>query len=307
MRSGAGFLRGALRRRGRSGRTTALLAVAYPVIAVLGLGPRLTWLYPALCLAVLILTGELWLRALVREPVEPVARLGLATAAGLVTLPLIAMLLHVSSVRIEGRALAAGLAAVVTLLGAYAIVRERKDPIAAAPDPRPALAVAVPLGLALVIGGSAVLTYQRLPHPPEPGYTSVALNGWAAEIRRPVAFPARGLAVPIRVSSAGLPPSTVPLRVQVGDRVLGAAGLPGSVPPRGAGSRALIGRGVLPGAAGPGGGGVLGSGEPVAIAADATRSVAVFVPAPPDGCLHLIRISLGAASTVFYGHGPAAC
>ena len=275
MRPRSAYLDASVRRFGkvvRFGRTTVLLTFAYPTLALLGIGPRLTWLYPALCLAVLVLTGELWLRVLVREPVEPVARLGLATAAGLVTLPLIALLLHVLSVRIEGRSLATGLAAMVTVLGACAIVRDRTMP-AAAPDPRPArtlAAAAVPVVLALAIGGSAVLAYQRLPHPPEPGYTSLALNGWAAEIRRPVTFPARGLEVPIRVSSAGRPPSTVPMRVQVGDRVFGAA-------------------------------------EPVAIGADATRSVEVHVPAPPDGCLHLIKISLGEASTVFYGRGPAAC
>ena len=250
-------------------RLACLLGCAYPILAVLGFAPRLTWLYLALCLALVIVIGELWLCALVREPVEPAARLGLATAAGLVTLPLIALLLHVLSVRIEGRSLAAGLAATVTVLGAYAIVRSPKIP-AAAPDLRTLAAVAVPVVLALVIGGGAVLAYQRLPHPPEPGFTSLALDGWAAEIRGPVVFPAAGLAVPIRVSSAGRPPSTAPLRVQVGDRMIGA-------------------------------------GEPVAIAADAIQSVQVHVPAPPDGCLHLIKISLGEASTVFYGRGPATC
>jgi hypothetical protein len=52
---------------------------------------------------------------------------------------------------------------------------------------------------------------------------------------------------------------------------------------------------------------VLVAGESVAIEADAVRSVEVHVPAPPDGCLHLIKISLGEVSTVFYGRGPAAC
>ena len=267
----------------RSWGTAYLLAGAYPVLAVLGFAPRLTWLYLALSLALVILIGELWLRALVREPVEPVARLGLATAAGLVTLPLIALLLHVLSVRIEGRSLAVGLAIIVTVLGAYAIVRNRGIP--AAPDAGTLVAVAVPVLLALVIGGSAVVAYERLPHPPEPGYTSVALDGWAARIQSPVAFPPAGLEVPIRVSSAGRPPSTVPLRVQVGNRVVGA--MPGSAP--------------APGKA------AVGAGEPVVIAADATWSAQVFVPAPPDGCLYLVKISLGAASTVFYGRGPAAC
>ena len=41
--------------------------------------------------------------------------------------------------------------------------------------------------------------------------------------------------------------------------------------------------------------------------ADGNTSIAVHVPAPPDGCLHRIEISVGAASTVFYGRGPTAC
>jgi hypothetical protein len=45
----------------------------------------------------------------------------------------------------------------------------------------------------------------------------------------------------------------------------------------------------------------------VILPAGAIRSVVVHVPAPPDGCLHRIEISLGAASTVFYGRGPTGC
>jgi hypothetical protein len=42
----------------------------------------------------------------------------------------------------------------------------------------------------------------------------------------------------------------------------------------------------------------------VRLPVDGTGSVAVHVPAPPDDCLHRIEISLGPASTVFYGRGP---
>jgi hypothetical protein len=98
----------------------------------------------------------------------------------------------------------------------------------------------------------------------------VALGGWAAGIDHPVEIPAHGIEVPIRVSSAGEPEVVAPLSVRVGDRPAG--------PPR-----------------------------PMRIAADTTRGFRVRVPAPPDGCLHRIEIRLGAASTVFYGRGPAAC
>jgi hypothetical protein len=251
--------------------TPRLLGLVYLALAGLGLGGGLRWLFPVLCLAALLAVGELWLRALTGEPVPPVARIGLATASGLVTLALVAIVLHLVRVPIAADPLVLGLAALTTGLGAVALVRERPGRLPADPRlPRTVAAVAIPAALALVVGGAAVLAYVRLPHPPQPGYTSVALNGWAAAIDRPVAIPARGLSVPIRVSSAGEPPATAPLRVRVGD-----------------------------GPAGP--------ARPVVIAADVTRSVEVYVPAPPDGCLHRIEISLGEASTVFYGRGPAPC
>ncbi|MFD0520852.1 hypothetical protein [Paractinoplanes durhamensis] len=43
------------------------------------------------------------------------------------------------------------------------------------------------------------------------------------------------------------------------------------------------------------------------VVADTSRSFDVHVPAPLTGCLHRIEISVGGASTVFYGRGPAAC
>jgi hypothetical protein len=127
------------------------------------------------------------------------------------------------------------------------------------------VAVGVPALLALVIGGTGTAVYERLPHPAEPGYTSLALAGWAAGIAHPVTFPRAGLEVPLEVSSAGEPPRTEQLQVLIGDRAAGR-------------------------------------GLPVPIA-DGTRSLRVHVPSPADGCLHPIRISLGAASTVFYGRG----
>ena len=251
--------------------TPRLLGVAYLALAVLGLAGGRLWPAPVVCLAALLAVGELWLRALTGEPVPPAARIGLATAAGLVSLPLVAVVLHLARVPIAAGPLLAGLAVLGTGVGAVALLRERAGRPPADPRlPGTVLAVTIPAVLALVVGGAAALAYVRLPHPPRSGYTSVALNGWAADIDRPVDFPARGLSVPIRVSSTGEPPATAPLRVRVGGRPAGPA-------------------------------------RPLPIDADTTRSVEVYVPAPPDGCLHRIEISLGAASTVFYGRGPAAC
>jgi hypothetical protein len=265
--------------------TPRLLAAAYLALVAVGLdlpalarlrlpaaGPALPWLAAACCLVVLLAVGELWLRALTGEAVPAVARLGLGVATGLMSLPLVTIGLHVSGIHIRGRSLAWGLAALVTVLGAVVLAREhRSGRVPADPRfPRTLGAIAIPGVATLVVGGAATMAYVRMPHPPQPGYTSVALGGWAAGIDSPVAFPARGLDVPLRVSSAGEPAAVAPLRVRVGDRTV--------APPR-----------------------------PVTIAADRTSSVEVHVPAPPNGCLHRIEISLGSASTVFYGRGPAKC
>jgi hypothetical protein len=296
-------------------RTAHLLAVAGPILAVLAFAPAVPVLSPALCLVALLAIGELAVRALVREPLTPAARLGLATAAGLVSLPLMALILHVLGVRIEGRWLATGL---TVLAGGLGACTWKQSPSPATPPhpvhwvggveqpgtttsaepsttsappapphpghwvgaveqpgtttspgsstPRTLLAVGVPALLAILIGGTATVVYERLPHPAEPGYTSLALAGWAAGIARPVAFPAAGLEVPLEVSSAGEEPIVAHVLVRVGGRITGP-------------------------------------GVPVPIAGG-TRPIQVHVPAPPDGCLHAIRISLGPASTVFYGRGP---
>jgi hypothetical protein len=248
-----------------------LLAVAYPLLLILGLLPRVPWLFPVLCLAVLLVLGELWLRALVGEAVAAAARIGLGAAAGLVSLPLVAILLHLLGVPIGARSLAAALAVLATGLGSAVLLRERSGAPPGDPHlPGAYAAVAAPAAVALLISGAAVIGYRRLPHPPPPGYLSVALNGWAAEIDRPLPIPARGVDVPIRVSSAGKPAGTASLRVWVGASAYGPA-------------------------------------RPLPIAADTTSMVRVHVPAPPDGCLHRIRITVGGASTIFYGRGPARC
>jgi hypothetical protein len=248
-----------------------LLAVAYPALLVLGLLPRVPWLFPVILLAALLALGELWLRALVGEAVAPTARIGLGAAAGLVSLPLVAIVLHLLGMAIGTGSLAVALALLATGLAAVVLVREHCVRPPADPRlPGAYAAVGVPAAVAVLIAGAAVTGYDRLPHPPPPGYLSVALNGWAAAIDRPVPIPAKGLDVPIRVSSAGEPAGTAALRVWVGASAYGPA-------------------------------------RPLSIAADTVSTVRVHVPAPPDGCLHRIRISVGGASTVFYGRGPAAC
>lgn len=263
-----------------------LLAIVLPALAVLAFAPPVPVLSPLLCLAAVAGIGALWPAALVREPLTPVARLGLSLVAGLISLPLIALALHVIGVRIGGRGLAGGLALLAMELGGYVIVAKPRIVESRADAPHPGhwvgsveqpgttrtrrlsttAAVGVPALLALVIGGAGTVVYQRLPHPAEPGYTSLALAGWAAAIDRPVAIPMGGLQVPLEVSSAGEPPRTAALQVRIGGR-----------------------------AAAP--------GRPVAIT-PGTRALRVHIPAPTDGCLRPIRISLGAASTIFYGRGP---
>ncbi|MFC7275350.1 hypothetical protein ACFQS1_15285 [Paractinoplanes rhizophilus] len=214
--------------------------------------------------------GELWSRVLIRPAPPALLRLGLGATAGLIGLPLVALVLHLAGVPIRALSLTAGLAVLTAGLGGVALLRERSG--AAVADPRFArtlAAVAIPGVVALVVGGAATFAYVRMPHPPEPGFTSVALGGWAAGIARPVTIPAGGLDVPIRVSSAGRPPAVEPLAVRIGDRPAG--------PP-----------------------------QPVEVAADSTRAVRVHVPAPPGAGLHRVEISLGAASTVFYARGRGA-
>lgn len=245
--------------------TPRLIVAALAALAVPALVP---WSGLLAVPIVVLAIGELWLRALAAEAPAPACRLGLGIVAGLLGLPLVAIALHLLSVPIRARSLSVGLALLVVALGGVALPRFGSG---AGPHlVRTIPAVAIPAVVALVVGGAATWAYVRMPHPPQPGYTSVALGGWAAGIDRPVAFPAGGLDVPLRLSSAGEPTSTTPIQVRVGDRPAG--------PPR-----------------------------TVTIVADSTGSVRVHVPAPPDGCLHRIEISVGAASTVFYGRGPAAC
>ncbi|WP_433367621.1 hypothetical protein ACQPZX_39965 [Actinoplanes sp. CA-142083] len=230
------------------------------------------WLMGLFLAGALFAAGELWVRALIRSTLPALFRLGLGVTAGLISLPLVALVLHLTGVPIRGLSLTAGLAALTAGLGGVALLRERSG--AAVADPRFArtlAAVAIPGVVALVVGASAAFAYVRMPRPPQAGFTSVALGGWAADISRPVTIPARGLDVPIRVSSAGRPAAVGVLAVRIGD-------LPAGPP------------------------------QQVMLDADSTRAVQVHVPAPPLGCPHRVEIALGPASTVFWararGSGP---
>ncbi|MEV4344629.1 hypothetical protein AB0J83_09155 [Actinoplanes sp. NPDC049596] len=248
--------------------TLRLVAVAGAALVVLAFGRGLPLVFPVVLLVALLVLGELWLRALAGETMPALARLGLATAAGLVSLPFTAIGLHAAGVPIQARSIAAGLAVMVLVVALVVLIRERAGRVADDPRlARTAVAVAVPGVLTLIVGVAAVQVYDRMPHPPEPGYTSLALNGWAADVTGPVPIPAGGLMLPLRVSSAGTPAAVEPLRVRVGERLVSA--------------------------------------RPLRVAADTTRAVEVFVPSPPDACLHRIEVSLGGVSTVLYGRGPA--
>jgi len=217
-------------------------------------------------LVALLALGDLTLRALVGAAPPAAARAGFALVLGLVGLPLVALVLYGCSIAITGRSLAAGLTLLTLVMGGVALARGWSLPRRT----RTLAAFVVPGLIAAVVMGTAVGAYVRLPHPAAPGYTSMALGGWAQNIDRPIIIPAGGVAVPIRVSSAGSPATVEAMRVLVG------------------------GRPVAP-------------DRPVTIAADTTSAVTVRVPAPPDGCLYRIEISLGTASTVFYGRGASAC
>jgi hypothetical protein len=293
--------------------TYRLLLVAYLGLAgILPAGGH-PWLAVPLCLAATAATGALGTRLLPGITAGtgiPVVRGGLAAVAGLITWPLIALLLHAAGQPVRPVPLVIGCAALVTVLGAAAVVRDRRRtmrPKAArsglpaqrrhaatalpAPDERSGgdlsdgdvisqpprryvrttAAVTIPVVLAVGVGGVTVRGYLNASRPAEPGYLSIALNGWAAAIDRPVTVPARGLVVPVRVTSAGLGTTTRLLRLRVGGQIVAS--------------------------------------RPMTVSADSVRSLTVYVPAlPADGCLRPVDISVGDTSTGFYarGHGDAA-
>ncbi|MEU4624105.1 hypothetical protein AB0G04_29530 [Actinoplanes sp. NPDC023801] len=345
--------------------TYRLLLVAYLGLAGLLLAEDRPWLALPLCLAATFATGALWTRAI---PVSftgtgiPAVRGGLAAVAGLVTWPLLALVLHAAGQPVRPVPLIAGCAILITVLGGAAVLRARRrtmrradarvglpvqrrhapapspadrpssadipaspgDPLPAGggspaggalvaggalpaggplaagnPSPvggppfsgdlpvsssgggfadggvtsrtprryaRTTAAVTIPVVLAVGVGGVTVRGYLGASRPAEPGYLSIALNGWAAAIDRPVTVPAGGIVVPVRVTSAGIGTTTRLLRLRVGGQVVAS--------------------------------------RPMTVAADSVRSLTVYVPAlPADGCLRPVDISVGDTSTGFYARG----
>ncbi|MFD0520851.1 hypothetical protein [Paractinoplanes durhamensis] len=110
------------------------------------------WLPPCLLLT-LLATGELWLRVLVAEAVAPAARFGLGAICGLVSLPLVALVLQLLSVPVRAVPITAGLALLAVLLSGVALLRERSGRVPE--DPRFArtlAAIAIPAVVTAVIG-----------------------------------------------------------------------------------------------------------------------------------------------------------
>lgn len=269
------------------------LVTAYASLSVLLPAAGLPWplLLPAGLLA-LLAVGELWVRAVLGRPAEsgiPAVRAGLVVLSGLLTLPAVALLLHLLGGLVTPIPMIAGTALLATVLAAIGLLRlyfsrgdrpgfddESGVPAQRIGGPilepsgaripaatRTAVAILLPIVLSLIVGGVAIRAVESGARPTLPGYLTVALNGWAASISHPIAVPVRGLAVPVRITSSGLPTTRQWLRLRVGATVVAS--------------------------------------RPVTVVTDRVYALSVRVPAlPQDGCLHPIGISVGAASTVFY-------
>ncbi len=281
------------------------LVTAYASLSILLPAAGLPWplLLPA-CLLALLAIGELWVRAVTGRPAEsgiPAVRAGLVVLTGLLTLPAVALLLYPLGARVTPIPLIAGSALLATVLAVIGLLRlyfGRHEPGGFDDEPGvPAQRVAgqtpetswshrrataltagailLPIGLSLLVGGAAIRRVETAAHPILPGYLTVALNGWAAGITHPVAVPARGLAVPVRITSSGLPTRIEWLRLRVGGSVVAT--------------------------------------RQVTVMTGKVYALSVRVPPlPPDGCLRPIGISVGDAGTVFYakaqtGRGRTAC
>ncbi|MEV6342419.1 hypothetical protein [Actinoplanes sp. NPDC051851] len=252
------------------------LAVVYGALgALLPVTGRL-WIALPLSVAALLAVGDLWLVALPPPvPSLPGLRAALAALTGLMTLPLVALALYPFGVAVRPLPLAGGVAVVASCLAAASVPSRPSSDFSGTPfvvssapfvvsSVAPTIgAVVLPVIVALGIGGIAVHTYERLPHPAEPGYVTVALGDWAASLDRPLTVPAQGIYIPVRVTSAGLPATRARLRLWVGGAVVAT--------------------------------------RPLDLYADTVRTLTVRLPAlPADDALHPIDISVGAASTGFY-------
>lgn len=286
------------------------------LFAYAGLGGALTaagrpWLAVPLCLVALHAIGELWIRALPGRPAEtalPAVRAGLSAVSGLITLPLVALLLHLAGHQVRPVPLTVGAATTATLLAGAALLRERLTTRrAVAPAVLPSQrSHAAPgtgeeaTGLAGHPSAGAAAPADGQNH--EPGYArtaaivgvpvllavavgAVAVRGYLKAPRPAepgylsVALSGWAAAInrPVTVPARGL---SVPVRVA-------SAGLADTT----IRLRLRVGGQVV-------------ASDPLTVAADTVRSLIVHIPAlPPDGCLRAIDISVGAISTGFYARG----
>jgi hypothetical protein len=290
--------------------TCRLLLVAYAGLAgILPAGGR-PWLAVPLCLAVLLATGGLWVRALCGVPGGtglPATRAGLAAAAGLMTFPLVAILLHAAGQPVRPVPLVVGLAAVVTVLGAGALLRDRMAARGTACLPglpaqrrhTPARSTDDP---ADPVSGERAAAATAVLSAPAPGYArttaavtipvvlAVGVGGMAVHGYLTAPHPAEPgyLSIALHGWAATVDsPVTVPA---------GGLEVPVRVSSFGLGSTTALLRLRV--------GGQVVASRPMTVAADSALSLTVHLPAlPADGCLRAVDISLGATSAGFYARG----
>jgi hypothetical protein len=306
--------------------TCRLLLVAYAGLAgILPAGGR-PWLAVPLCLAVLLATGGLWLRALCGVPADPglpATRAGLAATAGLMTFPLVAILLHAAGQPVRPAPLVVGCAVVVTVLGAGALLRDRftapgtpclpglpaqRRHTAAGPTARPASGDPAEEQQPVPASGERSTTITDVPPAPPLGYArttaavtipvvlAVGVGGLAVRGYLTGPHPAEPGYLSVALSgwaAAVDSPVTVPAQGLEVPVLVSSAGL---------GSTTTLLRLRV--------GGQVVASRPMTVAADSVRSLTVHLPAlPADGCLRAVDISLGSTSAGFYARGlpgPAA-
>ncbi|MBO3742764.1 hypothetical protein [Actinoplanes flavus] len=312
------------------------------LFAYAGLGGALAadgrpWLAAPLCLAALYAIGELWIRALPGRPAEtalPAVRAGLSAVSGLITLPLVALLLHLAGFPVRPVPLAVAAAATATLLAAAALLRDRL----------PTRRAVAPASLPSQRGHEATSTLRASAGHPLSADESVESGGHSPGGNPPtdIAGPASAGAA-ARAGGHHHEPGYGRTAAIVGVPVLlavavGAAAVrgylkaphpaePGYLSVALSGWAAAINRPVtvpsrglsVPVRVTSAGladtttrlrlwvGGQIVASEPLTVAADTVRLLTVRIPGlPPDGCLHAIDISVGTTSTGFYARGRPA-
>ncbi|MDI6101344.1 hypothetical protein QLQ12_22260 [Actinoplanes sp. NEAU-A12] len=322
--------------------TCRLLLIAYAGLAGILPAAGRPWLAVPLCLAALLATGGLWIRALPGVPTEtgvPAIRAGLAAAAGLMTLPLVALLLHAADRPVRPGPLVIGCAAVVTVLGAGALLRERLAgrrtacSLGLPAQRRHAAGPAAASGSSPAAGsGTASETFPDAGSSTAPGSSALPAEDPATDSGDPPSpagdlrpHPQRGyarttaaVAIPVVLAvgvgagavrgylTAPHPAEPGYLSVALNDWAAGIDS-PVTVPPRGLVVPVRVtsaGLGESTGLLRLRVGGQVVASRRMTVAADSVRSLTVYVPAlPADGCLRAIDISVGSTSTGFYARG----